>query len=104
MTNLLQAASIDQRCPVCGGIYRVTLYDVLQQHRLSKEWQSPRPAHLEPAPVAAAVPVPELEELAQAWDRLAAVIKAKSLDFHIAVLPEIPHVHPQLGGEEHPHP
>jgi hypothetical protein len=97
--NLLQAASIDRRCPVCGGIYRVTLYDVLQQHRLSAEWQSARPTHLEQPPVAAAVPVAELEQLAQAWDALAASLKTKGLEFNIATLPELPHehAHPQHG-------
>jgi hypothetical protein len=98
VTNLLQAASFKQNCPVCGGAYRVTLYDILQQHRLGEQWQSARPPHGEGSPLAAAVPAAELGALAQAWDAVAASLAAKSLDFDIALAPEIPHDHP--GGAE----
>jgi dipeptidyl aminopeptidase/acylaminoacyl peptidase len=45
------------------------------------------------------VPVAELEQLAHAWDALAAALKTKGLEFNIAMLPELPHehAHPQHG-------
>lgn len=103
MTNLLQAASFERRCPVCGGTYRVSLYDILQQHRLGAQWESARPPHQEELVLPAAVPVVELEELAQAWDRVAAELHEKGLAFDIAVLPEVPHVHPGVASEERAH-
>jgi len=36
--DLLLAAYVDQHCHECGGSYRVTLYDLLAEHRLLKEW------------------------------------------------------------------
>lgn len=79
----------------------MSLYDILQQHRLGAQWESARPPHQEQLPLPAVVPVQELEELAQAWERLAAVLEAKGMAFDIAVLPEVPHVHPGVAGEEH---
>ncbi len=93
MTNLLQAASFEQHCPVCSGAYLVTLYDILQQHRIRAEWHSARPPHQQPPPIVDAIPVKELEELERAWENLAKVIEAKSLDLRISVAQQPEHNH-----------
>lgn len=40
--DVLLAAHIHQRCHECGGSYRVTLHDLLAEHRLLKEWSPAR--------------------------------------------------------------
>ncbi len=42
MESILNQAFVERPCHNCGGRYRVTLYDVLQEHRLRQEWSPVR--------------------------------------------------------------
>lgn len=75
MDNLLQAAFVDEHCNACGASYRVSLYDLLQEYRLQREWHPGRPTcaacSLTHSSLMAAVPEADVEALASAWERVA---------------------------------
>lgn len=71
--SLLLHAFVDEKCNACGHSYRVTLHELLMEHRLHDEWVSPRPCgtcSAETRPLMRALPAPLLENLCEAWERL----------------------------------
>lgn len=86
MDHLLKYAYLTRRCHHCGDQFDLTLYHVLQEHRLEREWQGGRPCdacHSEWPAMVEAVPRAELEGLAQAWDALRSAIEGRSLELRM---------------------
>jgi hypothetical protein len=74
MNSLLRCAYIEERCNSCGGNYRVTLYDMLLEHNVGREWQSPRPCSVcsvESLQYMALIPEALLRRLDRAWTGIA---------------------------------
>ena len=74
MNSLLSCAFFEQRCNACGGSFRVSLQQVLMEHRVNHEWQSPHPCSvcsIENRQAMWAIPVTVIEELERAWERVA---------------------------------
>ncbi len=64
-----------RRCNACGGAYAVTLYDVLQEKRIQREWRSPRPprgCHANFDSLVSEIPAELLDDVDRAWQRLIA--------------------------------
>lgn len=82
--SLLRHAFIEQHCNECGDSYRVTLYDLLLEHRIHREWVSPRPCNVctapESRPLLRGLSAPLLEELQGAWEQLAETAAANGLE------------------------
>lgn len=70
--DILRHAFVERPCNVCGGQYRVTLYDVLQEQRLQgSEWK-PRcqECHAGVDSLVRRVSQERIEALASAWTAL----------------------------------
>jgi hypothetical protein len=84
MDNLLQAALVDEHCNACGDTYRVTLYDLLQEYRLQREWRPGRPTcaacSMAHSSLMTAIPEDAVEALSAAWERIAEAARAGGLD------------------------
>ena len=81
MDDILQHAYVERPCNVCGGKYRVTLYDVLQEQRLQRgEWK-PRcqECHAGVDSLVRRLPRERIEALAAAWEALGEDIGGESL-------------------------
>lgn len=80
--SLLRHAFVDQHCNACGDSYRVTLHDLLMEHRLHREWISPRPCgqcSAETRPLMQAVPASLLEQLNTAWEHIAEAARSNEI-------------------------
>ena len=72
--SLLRYAYIEQPCNACGGSYRVSLQEILMEHRLHDEWQPARPCgtcSLESRQLMWRIPPELVESLGAAWERVA---------------------------------
>lgn len=80
MSNLLRCAYVERPCHACGGSFRVTLHEMLMEHRVNREWESTRKCSvcsLENRQLMWVVPPELLENLERAWqDTLEAAEKA----------------------------
>jgi hypothetical protein len=80
--SLLLHAFVDEQCHACGDSYRVTLHELLMEHRLHDEWVSPRPCgncSAKTRPLMRAMPAPLLEALYAAWERLVEAAEANEV-------------------------
>ena len=74
MNSLLRCAYIERYCNVCGKTFRVTLLEILMEHRVHKEWDAPRHCSvcsLENRQIMWAIPENLIEDLDQAWQKVA---------------------------------
>lgn len=86
MDSLLRCAYIEEYCHACGGAYRVTLYDMLLEHKVSREWQSPRPCSVcsvESLEYMSLIPETLLVGLDEAWTAIAAAASGAELELKI---------------------
>ncbi len=88
MQSLLDYVYFEERCPVCGERYPVTLHGIQLRRHVAQQWQTARPCegceHGQERLVDA-VPRAELEALAQAWERLAQALEARGLPYRVGV-------------------
>ena len=73
MPHPLTLIQFQHRCNACGEMYAVTLYEVLQEKQLEREWQSARPSrgcHTNFDALLDAIPAEHLADLDRAWERL----------------------------------
>lgn len=79
MVHPLARIELRHRCAACGDEYGVSLYEVLQEKRLEREWRSARPSrgcHANFDGILNAIPASHLEEVHSAWERLVASLPA----------------------------
>ena len=89
MSSLLQFAFVDEHCNACGERYRVTLYDLLQEYRVQREWRPGRPlcsaCSVSPSRLLHAIPEAAIEALAAAWEDVVEAARHAGLDLRTGV-------------------
>lgn len=87
MTNLLQLAYVETPCNSCGGTYRVTLYDMLMEHRLQDEWVPGRPpctvCSTENQPLMSEISPDLIRNLNVAWEQLSSAAMESKVDLRV---------------------
>lgn len=92
MESILQHAYFERKCPACGGIYQLTLYDILNEYQVRREWQPTRPCSacsFESRQLLTALPEQVVEKLAQAWTDLVRASTAAGLELHVGGGPRL---------------
>jgi hypothetical protein len=82
MDNLLRHAYVEQPCATCGESYRVTLYDVLLEHRVRQEWHPQRPCSscaVENTFLLGAIPTSALDQIDRAWSEIVETARARDI-------------------------
>ncbi len=77
---------MEQRCAHCGDRYRVTLYDVLFEHRVQQEWQPMRPCSscaVENTFLLDAIPEDALHQIEEAWGQVVEAARRKGIDLRL---------------------
>lgn len=98
MENLLNRAYFRQHCHECGHSYALTLYGVLQEQRIRREWlnhQNREVSDPDTRHIIDTIPEEALEELEAAWERVASASEAAGLSLLISPPSdeELPHQH-----------
>lgn len=86
MQELLQCASVERRCNACGGTYRITLYEMLMEHRTHAESPPVRRCSicsLEERPAMWTIPAPLLDDLERAWEAVRAAADDAGVDLKL---------------------
>lgn len=98
MENLLNRAYFEQHCHQCGHSYPLTLYSILQEHRIADQWHNLQGRDIDDPDthhVLDAIPTEALEELDRAWRRVAEAAESAGLHLLVAPAPGMdePHHH-----------
>jgi hypothetical protein len=95
MDSLLSYAYLEEDCPHCRQTIPVTLYQILLEQQLQREWQPIRACERCTVPrdhAVYAVPERELGQLAAAWNTLRAVVTARGVRLQVGIgQPATPH-------------
>jgi hypothetical protein len=86
MDSLLSYAYLEESCPHCRDVVPVTLYEILLEQQIQREWQPVRRCEgcAEPRGHAVnAIPEVELDRLAAAWDALRVALAARGVRLHV---------------------
>ena len=88
MDSLLSYVYFEEHSPNGTDVVPVTLYQVLMEQQIQREWRSARPGVGDTVPVIHAtrvIPEQELKQFAAAWDALRAVITARGVALHVGL-------------------
>ena len=86
MDSLLRLAYFERPCNACGGSFRVTLHDILEEQQVHREWQPARVCSVcsfENRPVLSAIPEDLLQNLSEAWERVVEAATEAKLELRL---------------------
>ncbi len=88
MQSPLDYVYFEERCPVCGERYPVTLHGIYLRQHVAEQWQTARPCEgceQGQERLVNAVPSAVLDALVRAWEQLAQALEARGMPYRVGV-------------------